>query len=738
MSRNDYPGLPSPERGLQPTGEFRLGSQLAPATLDLDQTESSLPISHYLWVLRRHAWKIIGFVMFVVTATIIISARLEPIYEATASVYVDRQEAKNIVGSDSEGGGSVADGEQFLATQMKMIQSDSVVRPIAQRYDLLEKEDQLSDDPDKNARAVDAPIVLKKLRVGRPPNTYLLQISYRSPDAQLAADVANGVATSYMDHTYNIRTSSSVNLSRYMEKQTEEMRAKMELSSERLAKMERELNVVDPEEKVNILSRRLIDLNSDFAKTQTDLVVARAAYESVGEGSLEAVLLSQQSDSLRRLIERRNEQNERFAQTQSHFGPNHPEYRKAAAQLKAVDEDIEKTRERIVKQSEVEYKAAQSRERMIKKNLEDTKAESDRLNVRSFEYRRVKQEAEADKKLYDELVRKIREAGINASFQNNAVRIADSARAPWKPVFPNMKLNILLAFLFSSLLAIGSAILADAMDNTIREPEEAVRALNTSVIGTLPAVKTVKSLNISSALVDDTALVPRTEDRQLATYDEAIRTLRSSILLTDFDRRLRTLLLSSATAGEGKSTTAAHLAYTHAEQKKKTIIIDCDLRRPTQHKLFGVAAEPGLSSVLNGNQRWQDVLYKPESNPYLHVITAGPPSRRAADMIGSSIPLLIDEMSREYDLIILDAPPILGFAESLQMAAVADGVIVVTRAGETSRKAVSAAIQTLHQLRANVVGLVLNQVKKHHSDNYYYYGYYGKNENYHDEPRANV
>jgi capsular exopolysaccharide synthesis family protein len=198
------------------------------------------------------------------------------------------------------------------------------------------------------------------------------------------------------------------------------------------------------------------------------------------------------------------------------------------------------------------------------------------------------------------------------------------------------------------------------------------------------------------------------------------------VLLTDFDRRLRTLLFTSATASEGKSTTAGHLAFAHAEQQKKTLLIDCDLRRPSQHKLFGIGLNQGLSNVLNGEMSWQDSLLHLATNPYLDVITAGPPSRRAADMIGQLLGPMMEEMSREYDLVVLDAPPLLGFAESLQMASSADGVIVVTRAGETSRKAVAAALTTLTHLRANVLGLVLNQVKKHHSDHYYYYGYYGK------------
>ncbi len=722
ISERALPG----ERGVQLGGDFR-ALPFSGAVLEAEATDTNLPLSHYFWILRRHAVKIVAFILAVVAATIIVSSRITPVYESVATVYVDRQEAKNIVGRESESSSAPMDAEQFLTTQIRMIQSDSVVRPVAQRYSLLEKEKQFKDnEKDTMARAADAPIVLKKLKVSRPPNTYLIQIAYRSTDPQLAADVANGVANSYIDHTYNIRTKSSVSLSRYMERQIEELRAKMEDSSGRLSRMERELNVINPEEKTNILSARLLQLNSDYTKAQTDRVQMESEHDAIRNGSLEAALTSTQAESLRRLMERGNELSQNFAEVKTHFGPNHPEYRKIAAQLRQVDESIDQMRDRIMKQVEVRYQEAKQRESMLKKAVEETKAEYDRLNMNSFDYRRVKQEADADKRLYEELVRKIREAGINASFQNNAVRISDQARPAWKQTFPDMKLNILLAFVFSTLLAIGGAILADTLDNTLRDPEQVQRTLNTTVVGTLPAVKENINLQIALNKPAEPALPVPGGDRQASTYDEAIRTLRSSVLLTDFDRRIRTLLISSATASEGKSTTASHLAYTHAEQKKRTLLIDCDLRRPSQHKIFGIPTGKGLANVINEEYAWKDVILTPEANPHLDIITAGPPSRRAADMLGSMIPRIIEEASREYDLIILDGPPLLGFAESLQMSSMSDGVLVVTRSGETSRKAVAAAIQTLQNLRANVVGLVLNHVKRHHSDQYYYYGYYGK------------
>lgn len=703
------------------------------------QQDVGLPLRHYLWVIRRHLWKIVAFVVVVVIATATVSLRMTPIYESTATLYIDRQEAKAVVGRESQSAPSY-DTENFLASQVRLLQADSVVRPIVQRYNLLEKEQQINkdkDDPERQAKTKDAPMVLRNLKIMRPPNTSLLQVAYRSPDPQLAADVANGVAQSYIEHTYLIGIKSNANVAKFMEKQMEEMRAKVEISSLRLASLEREMGVINPEEKTNILSSRLMQLNTEYTKAQSERMRSEAAYNNMRNGSLDAAMVSSQSEELKRLTQRMNEANERFVEVKVHFGAAHPEYKKAQATLRELQAQVEGLRQGIVKRVENEFQKTRDQETMLQQSVAATKAEADRLGSRAVEYQRAKREAEADKNLYEELVKKIREAGINAGFQNNTVRVADSARPNWVPVSPRIVLNIALAFLFSTLLALGAAIMGDAMDTTIRDPEDATRVLNTNVIGSLPEVKQRKDLILSASSFRK--LLPGAEastsvgngaskgaERRLSTYDEAVRTVRNSIMLTDFDRRIRTLLLTSATAGEGKSTIAGHVALAHAEQKNKTLLIDCDLRRPSQHRVFGMPQGIGLSNVLNGEMTWREALIRLSDDVSLDVILAGPPSRRAADQIGQLMGDIIEQMSKEYDLIVLDGPPLLGFPESLQLASTADGVVVVTRAGETNRKAVAATLSTLQHLRAKVIGLVLNQVKKHHSDHYYYYGYYGK------------
>jgi capsular exopolysaccharide synthesis family protein len=515
-----------------------------------------------------------------------------------------------------------------------------------------------------------------------------------------------------------------------MEKQLDELRAKMEASTQRLLAFERELNVINPEEKTNILSARLLQLNTEWTNAQGDRVRKEAAFNSTKSGSLEAAQVSTQGEALKKLGEQYADAQVKFAEAKLHYGPNHPDYKKASGQVSEILLQLDKAKQNIAQRVEIEYRQAVNREAMLQNGVAQTKNEFDRLNSRSVEYQTLKREADADKKLYDELVRKIKEAGINASFQNSAIRIADIARPGLKPVFPDIKLNVFLAFLFSSLVAVGAAVLSDVLDKTIRDPEQVVRLLNCQVIGSLPTVKTWRGRigPVSANGQENNALVRvgDSTDQSATGYGEAIRTLRNSILLTDFDRRMRSLLITSASPGEGKSTIAANLAATHAEQKQRTLLIDGDLRRPSVHRRFNITGAAGLSNVLVADLPWKQALIKSDQLPDLDILPAGPPSRRASDLIGRGLIEILEQASADYDLIVLDAPPMLGFAEPLQMATAVDGVIVVTRAGETNRQAVASVLSTLNRLRANVVGIVLNEVSKEMSDSYYYYGYYGK------------
>ncbi len=599
---------------------------------EFEAARPTISPTHYLLVVYRQKWRIIGFIAACLFATYLISSRLTPIYQATAKMDVDRRIPAGVVGEEASQA-ATGDDDAFMATQGELIQSDAVLRPVAEKYHLLEAEKQLAKLPAERARKKsDAPVYLNNLKITRPVNTYILDISYRSPDPSKAAEVANAIAYSYLRHTFEIRMESSNALSTFMEKQLDELRAKMEASDLALAKFEQELNVINPEDKTNILSSRLLQLNTEFTNAQADRVRKEAAFESLRSGSLAAAEVSGQGDELNRLLDRVNQAKQHLATVASIYGPAHQEYRKAANDLAEVQRQFEEMRKNVAQRVETDFRQSLTREEMLSKAVAETKAEYDQLNTRSFQYQQLKRDADTNKALYSDLERRIKEAGINAGFQNSSIRIADLARPPDAPVFPRKTLYLILAFLVSSVVAVCAAILADVLDNTIRDSAQAAHALDTSVLGTLPRVKEMKRLlspvtpilmaavmNVNgetppgnstlglTELSDESGSASRRRKPKrthavypasgkyegISSYEEAIRTLRHSILLPDPSRAVRSLLLTSAAPGEGKSTAIIHLGVAHAEQGKRTLIIDADLRRPSIHTKLNLKGRQG-------------------------------------------------------------------------------------------------------------------------------------------------
>jgi capsular exopolysaccharide synthesis family protein len=688
-----------------------------------DQIEASLPISHYVWIIKRQSWKIAAFVAACLVITLVISKRLEPVYEATSSINIDRQAPTQLVGDDSQRSApSAQDADEYIATQIKIIQSDAVLRPVAMKFQLLRRERQLKNlAPRQIETLVAAPTRLKQLTVKRPPNTYLVHISYRSTDPKLSADVANEIAKAYLAHIYRIQIDSSMSAAGFMEKQLDELKAKMERSSQALAAFEKELNVINPEQKTSIISSRLLQLNTEYTTAQADRLRKEALFNAMKSGALAVAQISGQGQDLQKIQDDLNAATQKLAQLKATRGPNHPDYRKTQSEVDEIVSQYNQTRAQTFQRIGVDYQQALDREKLLQQTVAQTKAEFDKINENSFEYQRLKQEADADKKLYEELVTKIREAGINAGFQNRNTVISDYARPASRPVFPDTMLNLLVAGVLAALMGVGFVLLLDSFDTTVRDPEEVSRLFQTELIGALPLVRDPKAL-LPEATTSTTPANAQLE-KSFSSFEESVRMLRNSILLGDFDRRLRSILFTSATPGEGKSTTAVHLAVAHAQQGKRTLLIDADLRRPTLHKRFNMASSLGLSTVLIGGCKWSEAISSTKSLPSLDFLPAGPPSRRAADLLGSEFTDLLDDAGKSYDLVIIDAPPLLGFAEPMQLALAADGVVVVAVAGETNRKAINAVIGTLRRLKANVLGLVLNKTSKDLGSGYYYYHY---------------
>ena len=676
-----------------------------------DPAEAQRPLIFYVRAVRRR-WVMIALLSVALTVLVVlVCALLPPAYVGSTTIAIDRQAAPETIGENR----LLSTGDdQFMATQQNLLLADTILRPVAERYNLLEREHQLRrywfwrSSPQREKWIRNAPIVLKHLKVERRPNTYLLTISYRDRDPHVAAYAANAIADSYLRNIFETRIKEAGRLTSSMERQLIDLKEKMESTHRALMLYQRELGTADPEQKTAVLVARLQALNTENSVAQSDRISKEAVFREAKDGSLPEVEVSAQSTDLARDVEKLKVARANLALVGATYGDQHPEYRKAAAQVEEARAAVDESRRNVSSRIGVDYRQALVRERMLSAAVTETKQQVDSLTAQSFDYLQLKHEAEAAERIYEDLFAKIKQSGINSELQNNIIRLADSARPPARAAFPNWPLIVVLSLAFFLLSGAAYVISAELTDVTAREAEAVEEALDVPVVCSLPQVS---DMQLRLALGPDGLRIAGSRWRGLqgGFFDEGVRHLRGYLMLSLQPNEPKSVLFTSALPGEGKSTLALSLAMVNAEQGKRTLLIDADLRQPTIEKLVRMEPDAGLAEVLAHRSHWSSATRQVPGRPNLFILGTGLPLPLALALIGPQMRGILTQAAKEFDLVVLDSPPLLGCAETLELAAAADVTVLTARSGQTPMKALRGAVEILRRVNAPIAGIVLNE-----------------------------
>jgi polysaccharide biosynthesis transport protein len=676
-----------------------------------DPAEFQRPLTFYAEIVRRH-WEMIAVLTIGLTALVALACALSPAINAgSALIAIDRQAVPETVGSDHL---MTTGDDQFMATQQSLLQADTILRPVAEHYNLLEREHQLQRywfwrySREKEAAIRSAPIILKHLKVERNPNTYLLTITYRDTNPQVAANVANAIADSYLREIFETRTKEAGRLTSSMERQLIDLKQKMESTHKALMVYQRDLGTADPEQKTSVLVARLQALNTENSVAQADRITKEAVYREAIDGSLPEVEVSAQSSDLSKDVEKLQIAKANLALVGATYGDQHPEYRKAAAQVEEATAALDESRRNVSIRIGVDYRQTLTRERMLSAAVAETKQQVDDLTSQSFDYLQLKHEAEAAERVYEDLFAKIKESGINSELQNNIIRLADSARPAAKPIFPNWPLIVACCMAFFSLACAAYFVSAELTDVTAKEIEPMEEALGISVVCALPQVM---DMHLRLALDSEGVRFAGNRWRSIqgGFFDEGVRHLRGYLMLSTQAHVPKSVLVTSAFPGEGKSTLALSLAMANAEQGKRTLLIDGDLRQPAIERMLRLDPDAGLASVLAQTIPMRTATRAVAVRPNLFVLGSGTPLPAALALIGPRMRVILAQATKEFDLVVLDSPPLLGCAETLELAAATDVTVLAVRSGHTPMKAVGDAVETLRRVNIPIAGIVLNE-----------------------------
>ena len=730
------------------------------------QTHESNPLITYWHILTKRKWAVFTTFLILTTLTTIATLRSTPIYEAVGRVAIFRENSDSL-GLKEGGQMGMGDSDDYdytvaLETQVNVLKSDQLALKVARaikldrnpKYNPRAAQNK-STDPASQAtpqdQQLDASLIgLVKggMRVQVLPRTRVVEIRYESPDPKLAAQVVNGVIDTFKEENFRAKYDATVQTSEWLGKQLSELQLKVETSQEALVRYQRENNILGIDDKQNITTAKLDELNRQLTSAETDRMQKESAMRMAETGNPEFYAGKDPYSLFEKLRTQLSDLKSQAAQLNTQFGPSYPKVVALNNQIAQLESDLKVEQQKIMSRVRGEYNQSVQRERMLRNALESQKQEANNLNERAIQYTQLKHEAEGSRELYESLLRKSKEAAVVASLRSGNIRTVDSARVPEAPSKPNIPRNIVLGMFMGLLAGIGLAIVLDILDNTVRTPEEAQQITSLPSLGLVPLMgetsdaKPVAGRRLPQKTVNGrvtTSLGLVAYGRPKSEVSEAYRALRTSVLLSAFGKAPKVILLTSPLPQEGKSTTSVNLGIVLAQKGGKVLIVDADLRRPNIHRTFGVGSTAGLSTVLAGSDTFEKVAIPSPILPNLTILPAGPTPPQPSEMLGSPMMRdLVAQWSTEFDHVIIDSPPVLSVTDAVLLSSVADAVILVIRSGQTTKEALRRSRNLLAQVNARVLGIVMNAVDLRSPDGYYYYyggKYYGK---YYDETATKV
>lgn len=697
--------------------------------MNSDQTqEKNISLSDYLWVIYKHRRAASAFFAFTVLVAVVYVFAATPVYRATTKILIEREnpnamEFKDLYTLD-------ATSQDFYQTQYRILESRNLAKFVVESMRLYENAEfnpdrALPADPNEAAGKMEDVITafIKKLKVSPVRNTMLVEIKFDSSDSELSARAANKLVDAYIAYSNESKLQTSHGTMDFLSSKIEEQRKKLEESEILLQQYKENYNIISLEEEQKVTAEKFAELTSNILKAESERVAAEVNYQHAKSiendpsraVSIPMVLNNQFIMSLKATDAKLSEE---LSDLSLKYGPKHPQIQTVKEKLSSTRGQITHEIKTIVSFLKNEYEVALAREQALRKALTDLRDESRQLGQHAVEYGVLAREVELNKQLYTALLTRLKETGIAGRMQSMNVRVVDAAKPPIRPVSPKRAASLLLALLLGLMGGVGMAFLFEYLDDTIKGTDDLERYVKIPCLGVIPDYK--DALENAGAEGKNT-LVSLSDPKSIAA--ESYRGLRTSILFSSSSSAHKTLLITSAKPSEGKSLTATNLAITMAQSGNRTLLIDVDFRKPNLHKLFNLNMEKGFSNLLVGAVNERDIIIK-SGLPNLDIITCGHIPPNPAELLGSEAARrYIGRFREAYDRVIFDSPPIMPATDPVILSTLVDEVVVVIMAGKTSRHMLMDSVKKLRQVRANLLGAVLNNVKAG-KEGYYYGGYY--------------
>jgi succinoglycan biosynthesis transport protein ExoP len=711
----------------------------------------------YLALILKRKWLILAITAIAPIIAAIYCLRQTPLYQARTSLYIDRADysfVPDVVSKDSWHG-----ADSFLNTQFKILKSKNLATRIVEALNLKPEDLSNQDSKGKHVRPTKsrqeeisalASHILGFVKIEPIKETSLCEVVVTTPVPKLSMTLSNAWAEEYVEYSLAAQYENTQKAQEVLDEQIKSVREGITATEKKLRDYSRERGVVKLDKGVSMTNQRLEELNISLTEATRDRISKAVHYNDLKNQNPESSPEVTNSTSVQQLRSEYARLEQQYTEKAKTYKLDYPEMSRIRSQMdllkKNIDLEIRRVFQHTVSAAQAAYNEAAGKERALKSQLESTKQETVDQHHKELNYDDLVLEIDQKKELLQSLLQKRNEAGVSEPIKDmkaTMIRIVDRAELPNGKHSPRTIRTVLIALILGLGVSIGLALSLEFLDRSLKTTEEVERFTQLPTLGLVPlhSQNGDHANRASKSLVKPEGILPSRYPMDLlllyaadSVTSEAIRTVRTSLLLSFPERAPHTILITSSKPGEGKTFISCNLALSLAQLNKKVLLIDADMRNPRLHRIWGIKNENGLSRLLTSDEKVENVMVKsPVEN--VMIIPSGIRTPRPAELLASpKFEQLLQTLTQSFDHVILDSPPLLPVADSMIVAGKCDCVVMVIHGGETSRDIVQKATQHLSKTEAVVAGAVLNCVDL--TNPYYYYTYYSSYRYYYGDRKA--
>lgn len=682
--------------------------------VEVPQDSGAAPLTlAEIWKILRMQWHIAAAIAVLsIIAGIVVNVVTVRMYVAQAVIHISPLIGQEVELEEVVDANNLAAQRTYFKTQLDLLRSRDLRNDVIRRYEALG----FSDLTVENG-GVD--VLDRALGVSQRRDSEIIDIWVQDTDPERAARLANLVTTVYREQTLDSRRDSARDAKEWLERQLGEYRERIGEQSRALVEYQRTHDLADVDQSdtsqkatMSVLTSRLADVSTQRVLLQTSIDDHRRLFAA---GEIEALAKDMGSLLMGALTDAYASAATENAEIRARYLEKMPERIRSDAKLIGIGQELRKEVERHLRSEEAQLEMLRAREATLMRELEAAKGSLLTRQSNLVEYQRLKLDLQRTEELYAALSRRDGELDLVAQTHLSNVRVVDEARPAHAPVTPNIPRNMLIAVVAGVLLGCAVALLVEYLDDTISSPFDVTTYLRVPFLGIVPRLEGVD---------DDRSRALYTFRERNSSPAEALRAVRTLLDLTQAERVVRRILVTSSYTSEGKTTTVVGLAIAFANMGRRVLLIDADLRRPRLHYVFDVERTHGLSTVLTGGTIDEAVVKT--LVPNLTLLPAGPRSELPHELLGSvAMGALLEQLDGAYDIVLIDSPPAGILSDAAILSKFADGVVFVVREKTVSRWMVRDVVHRLQQVGAPIVGAVVNNVDLtgRNSKYKYYYNY---------------